>query len=102
MRLCRRFGCPPLDPGRQVLLLLLEQVPGLHSIKLNDREIQDVSTERSSYEIPLDALLPRNALVLEVDPRLVERPKDSESFDWGCICLLVQTRQPGEISVEPL
>src|SRR5271166_2561797 len=60
LRLTRRFGCPPLGPGNPVLLLVLEQVPGIHSIRLNEQQIPHVSPESSSYEIPLDGLLTRN------------------------------------------
>ena len=78
-RLTRRFGCPPLDAGRQVLVLSLQQVPGIHSIRLNQLEIPRVSPDRSSYEIPLDSLPPRNVLVLEVESSLAHGRTDAEA-----------------------
>ena len=77
-----------------VLLLFLEQVPGIHSIRLNDQEIPDVSPETSSYQIPLDGLPARNVLVLEVESPLAQAEPDAdpETSDWGCIALVIQTR----------
>jgi hypothetical protein len=102
LRLTRRFGCPPRAPGRQFLLLILERVPGVHSIRLNEHEIPDVSPDHSNYEIPLDDLPPRNVLVLEVDPSMAHERADAReapaggqgpegSSDWGWIALVIQS-----------
>jgi hypothetical protein len=102
LRLTRRFGCPPLDSNRQVLLLLLEQVPGIHSIRLNEHPIPHVSPESSRYEIPLDGLPPRNVLVLEVEPPMAHGRTDIDASDWGCIALVIQTPQDGDAPAEPI
>jgi hypothetical protein len=100
LRLTRRFGCPPLGPGNPVLLLVLEQVPGIHSIRLNEQEIPQVSPERSTYEIPLDSLPTRNVLVLEVEPPWTHGRMDAGapegSSDWGCIALVIRTPRDAE------
>jgi hypothetical protein len=106
LRLTRRFGSPPLGPGRHVLLLILEKVPGIHSIRLNEREIPHVSPESSRYEIPLDDLPARNVLILEVDPPIAQGPTDARtpagSSGWGCIALVIQTQPEGSAPAEPV
>ena len=39
LRLTRRFGCPPLNPGSESLWLRLESVLGLASLRLNDLDL---------------------------------------------------------------
>ena len=102
LRLTRRFGCPPLDPRYQVLVLLLEQVPGIHSIRLNDRQILHVSPDRSSYQILLEDLPARNVLVIEVEPRLDQGSTDTEPSEWGFVALVIQTRRQADLPPEPI
>jgi hypothetical protein len=113
VRLIRRFGSPPLGPGRHVLLLKMEKVPGVHSIRLNEQEIPHVSPEISDYEITLHELAARNVLVLEVDPTTAQGGTDAQgahaegqgpdgSSDWGCIALVIQTHPEGKAAAEPV
>ncbi len=102
LRLLRRFGSPPIDPGQQALLLVLERVLGIHSIRLNDQEIPHVSPERSNYQIRLDGLPPRNVLILEVEPPSSQGPMNDDDADWGFISLVIQSQRDGGNSPEPI
>jgi hypothetical protein len=124
--LTRRFGCPPRGPGRQGLILLLEQVPGVHSIRLNEQEIPEVSPARSRYEIRLDDLPSRNVLVLEVELPMAQGRTDTRggapgaggptaagwgvpadgqgpegSSEWGFIALVIHTPSESQDPTEP-
>jgi hypothetical protein len=91
IRLVRSFGPPPLDPDRETLALRLEQVGGLVSVRLNDREIARPTPGTTALEIPLPSPLPRrNLLVLDVDPPGPERAPEP----WGVVALVIGPREP--------
>jgi hypothetical protein len=89
-----------VDPNQQDLILSLEQVPGIRSIRLNEQEMPQVSPDRSSYEIPLDNSTDRIVLVLEVEPRLAREFTEGATPEWGCIALIVRSRVDGQNSRE--
>jgi hypothetical protein len=90
MRLTRRFGCPPLEPGCQALSLRMDQVPGIDSLELNGRSIARVSPQISSYRIELGELTERNLLVLEFD-RSTPASESWEGRQWGVIALVISS-----------
>ncbi len=63
---------------------------------------QRVSPDRSSYEILLDSLPPRNVLVLEIESPLAHGRTDPETADWGCIALVIRTRADCQTPPEPV
>jgi len=85
-RLLRRFGRPPFDPAAETARLDLANVPGLVAARLNGRDLGEIPPGAIDWSFPLaDALLPRNALVLEVElPPGVEGRRG-----WGSIALVV-------------
>ena len=90
--LLRRFGRPPLDPGREEARLELLDVPGLVSARINGREMARPPEGVSSWVVPLPGpLLPRNVLALEVDFR--ELP--GLPTDWGSIALVIAPKEVG-------
>jgi hypothetical protein len=88
--LTRRFGRPPLDQGRQVLLLKMDQVEGIVSLVLNGRPIGATAAATRCYEIEVTDLAERNVLVLEVE--LPESRPDAAGSreEWGVIALVVR------------
>ena len=87
LRLSRRFGRPPIDPTRQLLLLELDRARGMQSLSLNGKALTDVSPEKSYYLIPLAEIEERNELVLEVETG--DAPDDAET-DWGHFALVIR------------
>jgi hypothetical protein len=66
LRLTRRFGCPPLNPGSESLWLRLESVSGLASLRLNDRDLSPGPGVHVVVDIRLAELPARNVLALEL------------------------------------
>jgi hypothetical protein len=91
--LTRRFRRPPLDPDCQ-LVLLLEQVPGIHSLLLNGQAPTRVSPAESRFEVPLGSLPDRNVLVLEIDTTAATDPAGVAVPEWGSIALVLRTPGP--------
>jgi hypothetical protein len=87
IRLVRRFGCPPLDPARESLVLRLEDVSGLVALRFNDRQLEPPAD--GSDSLRLEPVLPRNELVLDVDPTRATGRHDSPTR-WGQIALVVR------------
>jgi hypothetical protein len=84
-RLARNFRRPPLEAGRDRLVVRLDAVPGLRAVWLNDRELARPGPAADRIEVPLDAAAPgRNRLVLEIDPDGIE-----PGADWGRIALVI-------------
>jgi hypothetical protein len=94
--LTRRFGRPPLDQGRQVLVLRMERVRGIRSIALNGQTIAPVAVETSRFEIEVTDLAERNVLTLEIElPE--EGPDPAGSLqEWGDIAIVVRTVEPAQ------
>ncbi len=90
LRLSRRFGRPNLDAARQCLLLELDRVEGIQSLRLNGETLAAVSPARSSYEIVLGELLDRNLLVLEIDTKGLSGDAAGQGPDWGHIALVIR------------
>jgi hypothetical protein len=90
MRLTRRFGRPPFDPALHWLVLELEQVPGIQSLKLNGQKLAEVSPERSSYEIELDHSRDRNELAIEIAFPLPAVPVTAGAAEWGKVALVLR------------
>jgi hypothetical protein len=87
----RRFGRPPLDHDRQVLLLDMNQVEGLLSLVLNGRTIGRIAPATCSYEIELSDLAERNVLVVEIElPEAGLIPAEHQK-EWGVIALVVRS-----------
>ena len=83
--LARRFNRPRVDAGRETIGLLLEDVPGLLSVRLNDREVARPGPGSGTLEVPVEGMLtPKNLLVLEVDPAGVR------AEPWGRIALVIR------------
>lgn len=87
VRLIRRFGCPPIDPARESLVLRLENVPGLVAVRFNDRPVEPPA--EAGATLCLDPVLSRNELVLEVDPDLAARGGGTAGA-WGRVALVVR------------
>jgi hypothetical protein len=63
----------------------LQRVPGLLTLRLNDRIMPLPDPIPEMFEIPLDAPLTRNRLVLEVDFEPLTRDRDG----WGRVALVI-------------
>jgi hypothetical protein len=89
--LTRRFGRPPLDGGREVLLLQMESVRGIRALVLNGQHVAPVAVEEARFEIEIPDLADRNVLSLEIE--LPEQGPDGSgsSEEWGMIALVVRT-----------
>jgi hypothetical protein len=96
--LTRRFGRPPIVSLHQELFLIMEQVPGVLSISLNDVEFSDISPEQSSFQHRLQGLPPRNVLTLCVESERARAGPDAQGSDWGFISLAIRDRDDGEPS----
>jgi hypothetical protein len=94
LRLARRFNRPPVDPQHQVLLLRLEEAPGIRSLTLNGQSAARVSPLESSHLIPLGGLPDRNLLVLEIELPGSREEGESEARAWGAISLVIRTVEP--------
>jgi hypothetical protein len=94
LRLTRRFGRPPLEPGRQRLILEMDQVAGTRSITLNGEPIAAVSPETAQYAIELTKLAERNVLVLEIDTPSPGASPAGSGEHWGVIALVIQEAAP--------
>jgi hypothetical protein len=90
MRLIRRFGRPPLEPGEEVLLLRMDQVAGIHSLLLNGQPVAEVSPETTHYEFRIGPGPGRNVLVLDVEPPLPPSAAAQAPAEWGWIALVIQ------------
>ncbi|ODU00731.1 MAG: hypothetical protein ABS79_02880 [Planctomycetes bacterium SCN 63-9] len=88
-RLSRAFGCPPLAWGRETLTIRLEQVPGLQALRLNDRPIPLPKPMVATLEVPLNAPLARNRLILDVCFEPATSQESSSHAGWGKIALVI-------------
>ena len=95
LRLTRRFQRPPLAVPSQ-LVLLLEHVPGIVALELNGESPVGVSPEQTRYEVPLDRLLERNQLVLEIATPCATDRAGGDAPEWGSIALVIRTAGPLE------
>jgi len=102
IRLTRRFGLPPVEPGREVLILRLDQVAGTHSIVLNGQPVAGVSPERSLYEIRLEHGRDRNLLELDLEPPRAGVDAAGAAAEWGIIALVVRPIEPSASSLASL
>lgn len=91
LRLTRRFGRPPLDPRIESLWLRLDCVPGLDSLRLNDRDMTFGPGVEGPIEIPLAELPDRNELVLEISGATVPSMEPGAIATWGEIALLIRS-----------
>ena len=85
-RLIRSFQAPPIDADRESLRLILTNVWGLVSVRLNGDEVARPDRVESELAVSLERPLPRrNLLELEVDPLAwpVQPPT------WGHIALAI-------------
>ncbi len=90
VRLIRPFNRPPLDPERERLLLEMEGIAGLVSVRLNQQEIARPEPGTEELTLTLDQPLPmRNVLSLEVEFR-DERDARLEHSRWGTIALVIR------------
>jgi len=94
LRLTRRFGRPPFEPEREVLVLRLDQVAGIYSILLNGQPVARVSPDRSQYEIQLEHGRDRNLLELELEPPLAGVDAAGPRAEWGLIALVIRPIEP--------
>jgi len=94
MRLTRRFGRPPFDPDRELLILRLDQVAGIRSMLLNGQPVAGVAPERSFYELQINHSRDRNLLVLEVERPLPGMESAGASAEWGIVALVVRPIGP--------
>jgi hypothetical protein len=66
--------------------LRLDDVPGLRSISLNERELIRPDPQATSLWLPLPPVLPpRNQLTLDVEPA----DSGTQSMPWGTIALVI-------------
>ena len=95
--LTRRFGRPPIDPGRERLALRLERVVGLVGIRLNGLAMAIPPEGATDLELAPDDLRPTgNVLVLEVCPS--SRPHaDAGDSRWGMIALVIRQHAPPDV-----
>jgi len=94
IRLTRRFGRPPFDHDRQILILQLDQVAGIHCLLLNGQPIAGVSPDTLRYEIQLDHSRDRNVLVLEIEPPPPGVEAGGNSAEWGNVALVLRPIDP--------
>ena len=87
LRLTRRFGCPPLNPGSESLWLRLESVLGLASLQLNGRDLPLGPCEHGTIDIRLAELPDRNELALELTSTDAQR---GGGLACGEIALLIR------------
>jgi hypothetical protein len=88
--LTRRFGRPPLDQGRQILLLQMDQVEGILALALNGQPIAPVAAATCRYEIEVPDLAERNVLVLEIELPEPGPEPERHREEWGVIALVVR------------
>ena len=89
-RLTRQFGRPPVDLRNEGVTLVMRNVHGLKSARLNGRPITPSSTPGGEWSVDLaEPLLPRNGLVLEVE---LDEPTRSAGVAWGEIALVIRPR----------
>jgi hypothetical protein len=89
--LTRRFGRVAHDPTRQVLLLQMDQVCGIHAMSVNGQPVAGVSSAAAQYTLELHELAERNILTLEIETPPGGALPDGRSRDWGVIALVVRT-----------
>ena len=89
--LTRRFGRPPLDHGRQLLLLQMDHVEGIRSLFLNGQPIAPMAAAIGCYELELPDLAERNVLVLEIVLPESRADLAGDRDEWGVIALVVRT-----------
>jgi hypothetical protein len=94
--LTRRFGRPPLDRGRQILLLQMERVRGIRALVLNGQHIAPGAVENSRFEIEIPDLADRNVLILEIELHEQGPSGSGSSEEWGVIALIVRTVEPAQ------
>ena len=88
---------PRLDHERQVLLLQLEQVPGIHSLLLNGQTDPWRLSPRSRVTKSRSTdLRDRNLLVLEVEPPVPELSRGRDARGVGHIALVIRPDSPGD------
>jgi hypothetical protein len=92
--LTRRFGRPALEPGRQILILEMDQVAGTRAIILNGQPIAAAASETPHYAIELTELAERNVLVLEIDTPPEGVGPAGHGEDWGMIALVIRETGP--------
>jgi hypothetical protein len=93
--LTRRFGRPPLDQDRLVILLQMDQVEGILSLVLNGRPIALTGGAPCRYEIELPDLAERNVLALEVEVPEAEPIPAEQRKEWGVIALAIRSNDSG-------
>jgi hypothetical protein len=93
IRLCRRFGRPPIDARTETLFLRLDKVSGLESITINDALIAAPRTA-GPFELPLADSPERNVLILELSLPAAESPGQEADSVWGEIALVVRSATP--------
>ena len=91
VRLSRRFGRPPIDPTRQLLLLELDRARGIQSLLLNGKALTAISPQKSYYLIPLAEIEERNLLALEVETGEAANDGNHAEQDWGHFALVIRS-----------
>jgi len=71
-------------------VLKLDHVPGIHCLLLNGEPVVRSSPGRSSYEIPLDGLIERNILVLDIETPHAVDDRASPVPEWGFVSLVIR------------
>jgi hypothetical protein len=99
--LTRRFGRPAVEPGRQVLILRLDQVVGTRAIILNGQTIASASAETTHYAIELADLAERNVLVLEIETPPQDASPVENRQDWGVIALVIRDTDHSSVRSGP-
>ncbi len=94
--LSRRFGRPPIDPGRECLALRLEGVVGLAGIRLNGRAMAVPPVGATDLELAPDELRPSgNLIVLDVLPP-AGTPPEADDSRWGMVALVISGPDPAD------
>ncbi len=86
LRLERPFHWPKIEMGSEQLFLLIQGVPGLLSVQLNDRVVEIAMVE--ALVIPIVPSLDRALLTLEVDRLAIP-----ECFLWGRVAIVVASSE---------
>jgi hypothetical protein len=91
LRLSRRFGRPPIDTTRQLLLLELDRARGIQSLLLNGKALTAISPQKSYYLIPLAEIEERNLLAIEVETGEAANDSTDAEQDWGHFALVIRS-----------